>query len=219
MKKRVFLLAVSCKNGGLCPGGLDLDNPDQWIRIVANDGKAGAVQGSEIDFAKPLDVIVFDGKPMPQGRQQENWVILNGSCKNAGRLNIDGKSCSTQSLLNWAYKKYSYHGFWGNYKSFLNEEEFKNGNEPSESIMMVSNVRIYSNDHGKAKIDFNWSGARYPICGISMTDQEYYDQIEDGNEVEFDEAMIVMSIPKDLWINPNTNEGQAYKFVSKVFEL
>ena len=51
MKKRVFLLAVSCKNGGLCPGGIDLDNPKEWIRIVRDDGQAGAVQGHEIDFA------------------------------------------------------------------------------------------------------------------------------------------------------------------------
>lgn len=27
MKKKVLLLAVSCKTGGLCPGGIDLDNP------------------------------------------------------------------------------------------------------------------------------------------------------------------------------------------------
>lgn len=77
MKKRVLLLAVSCKNGGLCPGGIDLDNPQKWIRIVADDGSAGAVQGVEIDFAEPLDVITFDGRPMPQGAQVENWVIDN----------------------------------------------------------------------------------------------------------------------------------------------
>lgn len=70
-EKRVFLLAVSCKNGGLCPGGIDLDNPKEWIRIVRDDGQAGAVQGYEIDFAKPLDVIEFDGRPLPQGKQKK----------------------------------------------------------------------------------------------------------------------------------------------------
>jgi len=44
MRKRVLLMAVSCKTGGLCPGGLDLDEPLKWIRIVKNDGQAGAVQ-------------------------------------------------------------------------------------------------------------------------------------------------------------------------------
>ena len=81
MKKRVLLLAVSCKNGGLCPGGIDMDNPREWIRIVKDDGCAGAVQGHEIDFAKPLDVIEFDGRPMPQGKQREYWVIDNHSCR------------------------------------------------------------------------------------------------------------------------------------------
>ncbi|WP_254527232.1 MULTISPECIES: hypothetical protein [unclassified Sphingobacterium] len=88
MKKKVLLLAVSCKTGGLCPGGLDLDNPSQWIRIVKDDGRAGAVQGHEIDFAKPLDIIEFDGRPMPQGKQQENWVIDNNS---AEKLEIELK--------------------------------------------------------------------------------------------------------------------------------
>ena len=77
MKKRVLLLAVSCKTGGLCPGGIDLNNPNKWIRIVKDDGHSGAVQGHDIDFAQPLDVIEFNGRPMPQGKQRENWVIDN----------------------------------------------------------------------------------------------------------------------------------------------
>ena len=81
MKKKVLLLAVSCKTGGLCPGGIDLDNPKEWIRIVKDDGRSGAVQGIDIDFAKPLDVIEFDGSYRPQGKQKENWVINNNSCK------------------------------------------------------------------------------------------------------------------------------------------
>jgi hypothetical protein len=30
----------------------DLDDPSKWIRIVKDDGHAGAIQGYEIDFAK-----------------------------------------------------------------------------------------------------------------------------------------------------------------------
>ena len=211
-RKRVLLLAVSCREGGLCPGGLDLDNPSQWIRIVRNDGKSGAVQGREIDFAEPLDVIEFDGKPMPQGKQRENWVILNNSCRK-----VESKD---ESILEWAYQQYSYHGFWGNYRSYLDEYEFANVTEPSESILKVSNVRIYENESGKAKIDFDWSGARYRMKWISMTDQNFYDRIDNG-DVLFDNAMIVISIPKEIddWVNPNTGEKQAYKFVSKVFDM
>ena len=212
MKKRVLLLAVSCKNGGLCPGGIDFDNPNKWIRIVANDGRAGAVQGYSIDFAKPLDVIEFDGTPMPQGKQQENWVINNRSCKKVGYCN--------PSILDKVYDKYEYHGFWGNYKSYLNETEFESVTVPSESILKVSNVRIYKNNWNSAKIDFQWSGALYPLKGISMTDQDYYGRIDQG-DVEYEEAYIIISIPKaiDDWATPATGEKRAYKFVSKIYQI
>lgn len=218
MGKRVLLLAVSCKTGGLCPGGLDLDEPSKWIRIVKDDGNAGAVQGYEIDFAKPLDIIEFEGGPMPQGKQKENWVIDNNSCKNKGRGPFSNKT--VKEILDWAYEKYSYNGFWNNYRAFLNEQEFDTVNEPSESIMKVSNVRIYLNNWNKAKIDFDWSNARYRITGVSMTDQDFYDKIKKG-VVTFDNAYIITSIPKEIddFVNPNTGEKQAYKFVSKIYEI
>ncbi len=106
MRKKVLLLAVSCKTGGLCPGGIDLDDPRKWIRIVRDDGHAGAVQGHEIAFANPLDIIEFDGRPKPQGKQQENWVIDNNSCRKV--------ESRTEDVLEWAYQQYGYKGFWGN---------------------------------------------------------------------------------------------------------
>lgn len=213
MRKKVLLLAVSCKNGGLCPGGIDLDNPKNWIRIVKNDGNAGAVQGIDINFAKPLDVIEFDGHPIPLGKQLENWAIDNSSCKNRGRSNIG----TTREILDWAYNNYSYHGFWNNSNSFLNELEFSRAKVPSESILEVSNVRIYKNEYDKAKIDFQWSLSKYPLIKwVSMTDPEFYNK----NDVTINKAYIVISIPKECdWINPETGEKRAYKFVSKIFEL
>jgi len=212
MRKKVLLLAVSCKTGGLCPGGLDLDNPNQWIRIVKDDGRAGAVQGHEIDFAKPLDIIEFEGRPMPQGKQQENWVIDNNSCRK-----VESRS---EDALDWAYQQYAYKGFWRNYKSFLNEQEFLNVTEPTESFLKVTNVRIYKNNWNRAKIDFDWDRAQFRITGISMTDQDFYDRISEG-DVTFENAYILTSIPKEIddWINPQSGEKQAYKFVSKIFEI
>lgn len=209
MRKRVLLLAVSCKNGGLCPGGIDLDNPKEWIRIVRDDGQAGAVQGHEIDFAKPLDVIEFDGRPMPQGKQRENWVINNRSCRKIATEPI--------KRVVQAFMEYGYKGFWNNNRSYLTEEELENVTQPSESIMLVSDVRIYKSDWGKAKIDFTWSGLRYPMKGVSLTDQEFYDKIEES-EICYKNAIIVVSIPKDAdWTHPATGERRAYKFVSKVY--
>ena len=196
MKKRVFLLAVSCKKGGLCPGGIDLDNPKNWIRIVQDDGQAGAVQGYEIDFAEPLDIIEFDGHPMPQGVQKENWVIDNESCKKIGTESIN--------RVVQAYREYGYHGFWNNGYAFLTENELNNLVHPSESIMVVSNVRLYKNGYGKAKIDFTWYGLPYPMKGVSMTDQDFYDKL-DYEDIHFKYAILVVSIPKDAnWIHPET---------------
>ena len=211
MKKTVLLLAVSCKKGGLCPGGLDMDDPHKWIRIVRDDGNAGAVQGIDIDFAEPLDVIEFDGRPMPQGKQQENWVIDNNSCRKIGTYD--------NRVLYRAYNSYSYHGFWGNFRPYLNEEEFNALSAPSESILRVSDVKIYKNYNNRAKIDFDWIGSRYKIKNISMTDQEFYEQIK-FSDVHIDEAYIVISIPKaaDDWVSPE-GEKSAYKFVSKIFKI
>lgn len=207
MKKRVFLLAVSCKTGGLCPGGIDLDNPKEWIRIVRNDGQSGAVQGYEIDFAKPLDVIEFDGRPMPQGKQRENWVIDNHSCRKVGTE-------PTKRVVQ-AFKEYGYHGFWNNNYSYLREDEFENITQPSESILFVSDVRLYKNDNGKAKIDFTWN--LRSLKGVSLTDQDLYDEIN-GVDIRYKYAIIVISIPKYAdWVHPVTGEKRAYKFVSKVF--
>ena len=211
MRKRVLLLAVSCKEGGLCPGGLDLDDPRKWIRIVRDDGQAGAVQGHDIDFAKPLDIIEFDGRAMPQGKQQENWVIDNNSCRKTGSR--------TQEALDSAYQQYAYKGFWGNFRAYLNEQEFAAVIAPSESIMKVSNVRIYRNDKEKAKIDFDWAGAKFRIKWVSMTDQDFYDRIREG-DVTFNNAYIVTSIPKECdWTLHETGEKRAYKFISKIYEI
>jgi len=151
---------------------------------------------------------------MPQGKQIENWVIDNNSCRKHSSYRPE----QTIEVLNWAFQQYAYKGFWGNYRAYLNEQEFAAVNAPSESIMRVSNVRIYKNQWGRAKIDFNWDGAR--ITGISMTDQDFYNGINVG-DVTFNNAYIVSSIPKEIdnWVNPNTGERQAYKFVSKIFQI
>jgi len=213
MTKRVLLLAVSCKAGGLCPGGLDLDEPSRWIRIVRDDGQAGAVQGVDIDFAKPLDVIEFEGRPKPQGKQRENWVIDDNSCRKTGSYPPN----KTMDVLNRAYEAYAYNDFWGNYRAYLSEAAFNAVNVPSESIMKVEGVHIYENERGRCKIDFDWDRARYRIKGVSMTDPEFYVRCP----ADIENAYIVIAIPKDIddWTNPNTGEKQAYKFVSKIYEI
>ena len=210
--KRVLLLAVSCKKGGLCPGGVDLDNPSQWIRIVRDDGYAGSVQSFEIDYAQPLDVIEFTGHPVPRGVQKENWAIDFNSCRKVHTY--------SESIMKSVYEKYGYHGFWKNSRAYLDEYEMDVVDQeslPSESLLHVRNVFIYKNPSGKAKLDFDWG--RLKLKGISMTDPDYYDPLNAGNEVRISEAIIVVSIPFAAdFTFPGCSSGRGYKFVSKIFE-
>ena len=210
--KRVLLLAVSCKKGGLCPGGVDLDNPSQWIRIVRDDGYAGSVQSFEIDYAQPLDVIEFTGHPVPRGVQKENWAIDFNSCRKVHTYQ--------ESIMKSVYEKYGYHGFWKNSRAYLDEYEMDVVDQeslPSESLLHVRNVFIYKNPSGKAKLDFDWG--RLKLKGISMTDPDYYDPLNAGNDVRISEAIIVISIPYAAdFTFPGCSSGRGYKFVSKIFD-
>lgn len=209
-RKRVILLATSCKNGGLCPSGIDLDNHSQWIRIVADDGHAGPVQGIDIDFAQPLDIIEFEGKPCPMLKQKENWAILNNSCHKIYRIE--------PKLLTKIYQEYGYHGFWNNYGAYLTPEEMDRLDAPSETIMEVNDLYVYYNDYGKVKADFNWSNALYRISNISVTDTDFYGN--NGACWRFPQAYLVISIPKECdWPDRNSPERRAYKFISKIFPI
>lgn len=209
-KKRVLLLAVSCKNGGLCPGGIDLDNPSKWIRIVRDDGQAGSVQYIEIAMAKPLDTIEFEGKPVPLGKQKENWAIVNNSCRR-----VSGPPSDVAQVLKECYDNYGYRRFWGSPKPYLTEEELDAVDCPSESILEVSNVRIFRNNNGKVKIDFSLKGHR--VTGISITDQEYFNLERDEYH---DKAYLIVAIPRECnFLLPSEQAPRAYKFVSKVYPI
>lgn len=210
-KKKVLLLAVSCKKGGLCPGGIDLDNPSEWIRIVRDDGVAGSVQGAHIDYAEPLDIIEFEGHPVPRGIQKENWAIDHNSCRKISSISED--------LIDKTYELYGYHEFWGNDRAYLTQSEMDDlaaQSTPSESLIKVSNISLYANQYGKCKIDFNWRGRR--LSNISLTDPDFYPYLTEGRILRFDAAMIVVSIPSvaDFFCN-GCAEGRGYKFVSKLF--
>ena len=53
-----------------------------------------------------------------------------------------------------------------------------------------------------------------------VTNNNVWKRIRQG-DVTYNNAYILTSIPKEIddWINPNTGEKQAYKFVSKIYEI
>ena len=235
MKKRVLLLAASCKDGGLCPGGVDSDDPRKWVRIVKDDGAAGSVQGRDINYAHPLDVINFEGKHIPLGRQRENWAIL--SSPNPGEWNTcicegrvwEKKGWSPRKLLDWVYSNYAYHEFWGDNLPYLSEACFNSLPEdcPTESIILARNICIHpSSSSGiyksKAKIDFEWGSPEDPqvVSDCSMTDSDYFPALASGQKINIEVAYLVVAIPKECWENPNDLfPPRAYKFVSKIYDL
>lgn len=209
--KRVLLLEVSCKKGGLCPGGIDLDNPSQWIRIVRDDGEAGSVSGKQIDDARPLDIIAFEGHPVPLGIQVENWAIDNYSCRKISSVSA--------SELYKIYDGYGYHGFWGSNSPYLTEDDYdylKENDTPSESIIKANSICIYKNNNGKCKINFRCDGVSFD--GISMTDPDFYPDLDETEEIYINSAIIVVSIPAEADFVPyGSITGRGYKFVSKIF--
>lgn len=234
MKKRVLLLAVSCKTGGLCPGGIDLGDKRKWVRIVKDDGAAGSVQGIDINLAHPLDVINFEGKHIPLGRQRENWAILSSPNPGKGNTCIcegrvwEEKGWSPRKLLDWVYSNYAYHEFLGDNLPYLSEACFNSLPEdcPTESIILARNICIHPSSSGiyksKAKIDFEWGSPEDPqvVSDCSMTDFDYYPALASGQKINIGEAYLVVAIPKECWENPNDLfPPRAYKFVSKIYDL
>lgn len=217
MKKTVLLLAKSCKNGALCPGGVEITlssdrnvtDIGNWIRIVADDGAAGPVQEHEIGYAKPLDVVEFDIEHRPLGKQVENWVI---SATAGTGATVIGHFKEPQGILPYVHENYRYKDFFGNRRAFLGEQEFAQVDH-TEVIMEVANVDIYTDDRDKTKIDFDWGSPSGRIKWVAMTDPDFYR----GGTTHIDSAYLVVAIPKETGFFV---DGQrAYKFVSKVFPM
>jgi hypothetical protein len=210
-------LAKSCKNGALCPGGVEITLSSDgrvtgignWIRIVADDGAAGPVQEHEIAYAKPLDVVEFDIEHRPLGKQVENWVI---SATAGTGATVIAQFAEPQGILPYVYENYRYKDFFGNCRAFLGQQEFAQVDH-TEVIMKAANVEIYTDDRNKTKIDFDWGNPSGRIKWVSMTDPEFYRE----GTTHIDSAYLVVAIPKETGLF--VSEQRAYKFVSKVFPM
>lgn len=219
MKKTVLLLAKSCKFGALCPGGVELVLSSEgevtgignWIRIVADDGAAGAVQEHEIAYARPLDVVEFDIVHRPLGKQVENWVIDEKA--GTGATVVAGFA-EPKDIVPYVYENYPYKDFFGNRRAFLSEEEYAQVDH-TEVIMKVTNVDIYTDDRDKTKIDFDWDRSPTRIKWVAMTDPEFYRE----GRTHIDSAYLCAAIPPRTWLFEGKGEQRAYKFVAKVFPM
>ena len=52
-----------------------------------------------------------------------------------------------------------------------------------------------------------------------MAGRDYFEELNNGHTITFDNAYIVISIPKEADFVSMNGERRAYKFVSRVYEI
>ena len=211
-KMKLVVLTKSAKHGGFCVAGINLYKNKNWFaRIVKNDD-GDAVTDEDIAGAKPLDIIeVFVKGNKKKYNQTENFPIdFNADTP----VKIISKE--TVDYVKDLYNKelFEHIGFFGNSKKSLTEEEIDNLNpKHSLSVIKVSSLRIYKNDHNKIKAELYFENE---IAGdVSMTDPDYYSK---NYPIEIGEAILIVSLSAEPYVKNDKNYGYP-KFIAKIFEL
>ena len=207
MTKNIIILTKSKKDSGYCVAGIEYETGN-WIRLVSSSELLkGALtdfhmQSTNGDICEPLDFVKVEiQEHIPEGCQTENHLIAKGiKWIKLGTVTID-------EVLKIRRPEKRDKIFGSSYSSLLAVDYFKY----SLMLVEVSNLRIYYNDNGSRKADFNYNSITYK--GMSVTDLDYCKKNFHQNEFNFDQAYIVVSIPKD----PYEIDGKYYKFIAKVF--
>lgn len=93
-RRKIAIVAVARKAGGVCIKGKTLDGPRRgaWIRLVSEDGLAGLLRDSIAQTCggqMPRVLDVFEVPLLgadPRGFQSENWVVAPGPWRPRGRV-------------------------------------------------------------------------------------------------------------------------------------
>ncbi|MBQ7226078.1 MAG: hypothetical protein IJX02_05695 [Clostridia bacterium] len=212
MYKEIVILTKSKKNNKYCVAGIEL-NARKWIRLVTFDKLSdGALDDLDLELAtggcaESLDVVrVSIIKEVPVGCQTENNLI-----ERRKKLYKIGKMSLRElfDLVNPIDSPYI----------FLNANRYLDnldGLDYSLVLAKVTNMRVYYNDNGKRKADFQYNIETY--AQISVTDPIYLDLFEETgtkNELFIDKAYVVVSIPH----KPHNATGFYYKFLAKIFPV
>jgi hypothetical protein len=96
---------------------------------------------------------------------------------------------------------------FGNRYKYITKEIIANFKE-SLLLAEIRDFKIYKNEGGKQKCEFEYKGIRY--VDMSMTDPDYYHYLK----CKIDKAYIVVSLP-----HVDFPQGKYYKFIAKVFPL
>lgn len=206
--EQFWMLTKSAKQNAFCVAGIDLKTFD-FIRVVA-DRDGAAVEDPIIDFAKPLDILSFDGFFSPLKCQTENYIIKG----QAEKKHIPTPPQDRLKYLKKIYdnKQIKHTDTFGTDDYYLSSIS---GINYSLSVIEATDIKVCANPLGKYKISFTFNGKE--LRNYSMTDPVFFDQHVIAK------ALLVLSIPHDPWpqwphpVPPSML--RYYKFCAKIFPL
>ncbi len=198
---KVIILTKSDKNGELCVAGINVDN-DCFVRLVSKDIKTHyAIPQWCMSAVNVLDVIdVSVVRTVPSFCQRENIEVRLERWKPICRVSLNSILRKVNNTEPFIFDDNCF---------FLDEETAQ---KMPNSIMMVKvgNLNVSVNQYEKTKASFVYNNVLYE--NMSITDQEFY-----NIEGQYNNAILVISIPDIGHSSKYYPEKRCYKFVSKIF--
>lgn len=206
-------LANSYKTGGRCVAGVDL-NTGNWVRPISNQNSGELLSGSSIvdtasgrRFIKPFDVVDI-GNPVkrPQVGQPENvergtnkWKLLEVAEKSRALefVQRDGQ------LIYGDFDRIS--------------AEFSAQIQQSLTIIKVRNPSFQTNERGKLRGKFSFSGRQYDFA---VTDDAPWTNEAKKRPINRNTGDWLLTISLGVpWGPTATSRLQMYKLIAGAFKL
>lgn len=176
MQKDIVILTASDKNGAYCVAGIDIDT-GSWIRIVSQDEETdGALTLEDLTYKNGERCKVLDCVTVPIIKRCGNEIqpenhLLDRSCY----LEKIGK-CGLEDVLR-IHSPEMYNYILGkNVAQYVTAPHVENAGGISLVLVKVDNLRVYNNEDGKTRADFDYNFENYKK--FPVTDREYYDKDE-----------------------------------------
>lgn len=217
MEKEILILTKSCKNGGYCVAGIDLETKKS-VRLVSDDqGTQGALSKDDLRYIDG-ECQIFDKikvtiiREEPLLHQSENLLVDTSKClkklESVGIKDVLNVLENCKDMFPYIFKDTC---------PYLSENQVSNVNHSLE-IVRVKNLKLYIKTYNydnkekiKTKANFEYNGEQYNE--ISVTDSDYYN-ITDYNS-NINEAILIVSLPN----KPIGNDKYYYKFIAKIIRL
>ena len=210
-EREIIILTKSKKYGGYCVAGIDRYT-GEWIRLIINnnrpifDNDIKYENGNYVDVLDIIRVNLIENKS--NYYQPENWTYDNNNIKYIGKSNIN-------EILNIHHPE-------NNNFLFYNDKNYVSPNEivkipPYEkhslTLIRPNGFKIYVDEYGKPRCNFEYSGIRYN--GMPITDfkiRNYVRNIENYKNFKFSKLNCVVVVSLG-----SLYKLYHYKLVAQVF--